>query len=135
MADERRVDTVRLQRVRKAFWESAALVNAVELGLFTAISRGNDTIASAARQAVVNKVYEALVPGGEFHLIGEMFDADRAGPLAPALWGLSEAVSDSTGLAHAVTDCIGYLESAGFRSITAHEFIPETLTRVTGRKP
>jgi SAM-dependent methyltransferase len=83
---------------------------------------------------VVAKVYAALLPGGEFHLIGEMLDADRKGPLAPALWGLSEAVSGSTGLAHSVTECVGYLEAAGFTDVQAHEFIPETLTRVTGRK-
>jgi SAM-dependent methyltransferase len=82
---------------------------------------------------VVRRVHDALLPGGEFHLIGEMLDADRAGPLAPALWGLSEAVNDSTGLAHSVTDCIGYFEAAGFRDVQAHAFIPETLTRVTGR--
>ena len=75
-----------------------------------------------------------MLPGGEFHLIGEMLDADRAGPLGPALWGLSEAVNDSTGLAHSVTECVGYLEAAGFSAVEAHEFIPETLTRVTGRK-
>lgn len=84
--------------------------------------------------SVVRRVYDALLPGGEFHLIGEMLDADRAGPLGPALWGLSEAVNDSTGLAHSVTECVGYLEAAGFSAVEAHEFIPETLTRVTGRK-
>jgi hypothetical protein len=84
--------------------------------------------------AVVQRVYDALLPGGEFHLIGEMLDADRAGPLAPALWGLSEAVNDSTGLAHSVPECMGYLERAGFARVEAHEFIPETLTRVVGRK-
>jgi predicted TPR repeat methyltransferase len=83
---------------------------------------------------VVKKVHDALVPGGEFHLIGEMLDADGAGPLAPALWGLAEAVSGSTGLAHAIPDCIGYLEQAGFEDVTASEFIPQTLTRVTGYK-
>ena len=83
---------------------------------------------------VVEKVHGALLPGGEFHLIGEMLDADGAGPLAPALWGLAEAVSGSTGLAHSVTDGIGYLERAGFENVTASEFIPETLTRVTGFK-
>jgi len=83
---------------------------------------------------VVQRVFDALLPGGEFHLIGEMLDADRSGPLAPALWGLSEAVSGSTGLAHSVTECIGYLEAAGFHDVNAHEFIPQTLTRVTGRK-
>jgi SAM-dependent methyltransferase len=85
-------------------------------------------------QSVVSRVHEALVPGGEFHLIGEMLDDDRAGPLAPALWGLSEAVSGSTGLAHSVADCIGYFEQAGFVDIKASEFVRETLTRVVGIK-
>ncbi len=85
--------------------------------------------------AVVRRVFDALRPGGEFHLIGEMLDADRRGPLAPALWGLAEAVNQSTGLAHSVADCLGYFEAAGFENVSAAEFIPETLTRVTGRKP
>ncbi|HEB90335.1 MAG TPA: hypothetical protein ENI85_12260 [Deltaproteobacteria bacterium] len=83
---------------------------------------------------VVARVHDALVPGGEFHLIGEMLDADGCGPIAPALWGLAEALSHSTGLAHSVADCTGYFEAAGFDDITVHEFIPHTLTRVTGRK-
>ncbi len=84
---------------------------------------------------VVQRVFDALLPGGEFHLIGEMVNADGVGPLAPALWGLSEAVNGSTGLAHWVTDCTGYLTSAGFTDVQVHEFIPDTLTRVTGIKP
>ncbi len=84
---------------------------------------------------VVQRVYDALLPGGEFHLVGEVLDADGCGPLPPALWGLSEAVSKSTGLAHSVTDCVGYFERAGFSDITVNEFIPQTLTRVTGIKP
>jgi hypothetical protein len=83
---------------------------------------------------VVANVHAALLPGGEFHLIGEMLDADRRGPLAPALWGLSEAVSGSTGRAHSEPECVGYLEDAGFCDVRAHEFVPETLTRVSGRK-
>lgn len=84
---------------------------------------------------VVQRVFDALLPGGEFHLIGEMLGADGNGPLAPALWGLAEAVNQSTGLAHSVTDCVGYFEAAGFEAVTVAEFIPETLTRVTGVKP
>jgi hypothetical protein len=91
---------------------------------------GRGTIA-----AVVQRVFDALLPGGEFHLVGEMIDADGAGPLPPALWGLSEAVSHSTGLAHSVADCAGYFEEAGFTDVSVNEFIPETLTRVTGFKP
>ncbi len=84
---------------------------------------------------VVERVYDALLPGGEFHLLGEMINSDGVGPLAPALWGLSEAVNQSTGLAHSVADCEGYFRDAGFVDVAAHEFIPETLTRVTGIKP
>ena len=53
---------------------------------------------------IVQRVYDALLPGGEFHLIGEMINPAGDGPLAPALWGLSEAVNRSTGLAHSATD-------------------------------
>jgi predicted nicotinamide N-methyase len=84
--------------------------------------------------SVVAKVHDALLPGGEFHLIGEMLNSDRRGPIAPALWGLSEALSGSTGLAHSINDCVGYFESAGFLDVAANDFIPETLTRVSGRK-
>ncbi len=83
---------------------------------------------------VIGRVYEALLPGGEFHLIGEMLDDDRSGPIGPALWGLAESLSHSTGLAHSTSNCVGYLEAAGFTSIGVHEFIPNTLTRVTGIK-
>ena len=85
--------------------------------------------------AVVQRVHDALLPGGEFHLVGETINADRTGPLAPALWGLSEAVSHSTGLAHSESDCVNYLQAAGFKDVTVNEFIPGTLTRVTGFKP
>jgi len=84
--------------------------------------------------AVVQRVHDALLPGGEFHLIGEILDDDRRGPIGPALWGLSEAVSESTGLAHSEADVIGYLADAGFGNVTATEFIPGTLTRITGHK-
>jgi predicted nicotinamide N-methyase len=83
---------------------------------------------------VIERVYEALLPGGEFHLIGEILDDDGSGPIGPALWGLAESLSHSTGLAHSTSDCVGYLEAAGFSAIAVHEFIPNTLTRVTGIK-
>ncbi|MEE8245285.1 MAG: methyltransferase [Pseudomonadales bacterium] len=91
---------------------------------------GRDIVAS-----VVQKVYDALLPGGEYYLIGEMIDSDGRGPLAPALWGLSEAVSGSTGLAHSVADSVDYLERAGFVDVAVSEFVPQTLTRVSGTKP
>lgn len=46
--DTPRPDTVRLQRISKAFWESAALMSAVELDVFTAIAQGHNSIDSVA---------------------------------------------------------------------------------------
>jgi len=48
------VDTVRLQRISKAFWESAALMSAVELDVFSAIAGGADTIEGAAAAAGID---------------------------------------------------------------------------------
>ena len=84
---------------------------------------------------VISRAFDALLPGGEMHLIGEMLDDDRSGPLDPAIWGLWEALYNSTGLAHSRADCIAYLEAAGFGDVTSHEFVRGTLTRVVGTKP
>lgn len=84
---------------------------------------------------VVQRVHDALVPGGEYHLIGEMMDNDRNGPVAPCLWGLYETIPLSMGHAHTIGECEAYLRDAGFERISAVEFIPGTLTRVTGYKP
>ena len=37
---------------------------------------------------VVARVHDALLPGGEFHLIGEMVDADGTGPTGAGIVGL-----------------------------------------------
>jgi O-methyltransferase/methyltransferase family protein len=84
---------------------------------------------------VVGKAFEALVPGGEMHLIGETLHDDRKGPLSAALWGLNEAVYGSTGVAHTESEVKSYLQDAGFAGVAVHPFVPGVLTRVAGRKP
>lgn len=84
---------------------------------------------------VITRAFTALVPGGEMHLIGEILDDDRMGPVGPALWGLAEALHHSTGVAHSESDCRGYFADAGFVDVSASEFVPGTLTRISGRKP
>jgi hypothetical protein len=85
-------------------------------------------------QRVISRAHDALLPQGEMHLIGEMLDDDRAGPADAALWGLFEALANSTGTTHTRSDCIGYFVEAGFSDVEAHEFIPGILVRVSGRK-
>ena len=84
---------------------------------------------------VIQKAFDALLPDGEMHLIGETLDDDRRGPVGPALWGLSEAIGGTTGLAHTNADCIGYFENAGFVDVSVNEFVPGALARITGHKP
>ena len=46
---QQRLDTTRLQKMAQAYWESAALMAAVELEIFTAIAHGHDTIPAVAK--------------------------------------------------------------------------------------
>ncbi len=84
--------------------------------------------------AVIAKAYDALLPGGEMHLIGEMTNDERTGPWGPAYWGLGQAISESKGLAHSEADVIGYFDTAGFQHIELVDFIPGSLGRVVGTK-
>lgn len=83
---------------------------------------------------VIAKAHDALLPGGEMHLIGEITNDERTGPWGPAFWGLGQAVADSLGLAHSEGDVTGYFKAAGFRNVAVHEFIAGSLSRVTGTK-
>lgn len=85
-------------------------------------------------RAVARRVFEALAPGGEFHLVGEMLDDDRKGPLSAALWALNEALCGSTGVAHTQGECVDLLREVGFAEVAATPFVPGVLTRVSGRK-
>lgn len=50
-----RLDTTRLQKMAQAYWESAALMAAVELEVFTAIARGHDTIPALAEAVGISE--------------------------------------------------------------------------------
>ena len=44
-------------------------------------------------------------------------------------------VYGSAGIARSVNERVGYLEAASFTRVSAQDFIPATLTRVTGARP
>lgn len=85
-------------------------------------------------QQVIQRAFDALLPGGEMHLVGEMTLDDQSGPLDAAMWGLSEALNNSGGKAHTIGQCRGYFEAAGFKNVTDSVFVPGVLQRVTGIK-
>jgi SAM-dependent methyltransferase len=83
---------------------------------------------------VIARAHQALLPGGEMHLVGEMLADDRSGPLDAAMWGLAEALSGSGGKAHTIAQCRGYFAAAGFGQITDQVFVAGILHRVSGIK-
>ncbi|MCP4756204.1 MAG: methyltransferase [Proteobacteria bacterium] len=85
--------------------------------------------------SVFKKAYDALLPGGEFHLVGETLDDEKSGPLGPALWGLHEALFASEGRSHSENEVKGYLKNAGFVDVQVHSFVPGSLSRISGQKP
>ena len=89
----------------------------------------------AVIQGVVQKAFDALEPGGEMHICGEMVNEDWSGPLIPAMCAMHGALFSSTALPHTPSDCIGYFEAAGFTDVHVREFIPDILQHITGRKP
>lgn len=86
-------------------------------------------------QRVVQKAFDALLPGGEMHLVGETLNSDGIGPLDAALWGMAEIHYGSGGRSHSDAECIGYFKNAGFVDVENIDFVPNTLTRTFGRKP
>ena len=84
--------------------------------------------------AVVARAFRALEPGGEMHLIGEMLDNDRKGPVDAAMWGMNELVCGSEGRAHTRSECEEYFRSAGFSDVEVTDFVSGTLARCFGRK-
>jgi len=84
---------------------------------------------------VFTKGYEAMKPGGEYHLVGEALDEEKGGPLGPSLWGIAEVFAGSEGRSHSEKEVQKYLEEAGFINVTINEFIPGSLSRITGVKP
>ena len=84
--------------------------------------------------SVIAKTYEALLPGGQMHLIGETTNDERTGPWGPAYWGLGQAISEFEGLAHSESDVLAYFHKAGFVDVRVEEFIPGSLSRIVGSK-
>jgi len=84
--------------------------------------------------AVAEKAHAAMAVGGSFHLIGESLDPDRSGPADPAMWGLAQAINNTTGIAHSTAEVEGYLSGAGFIGVQTDLFVEGILQRTHGVK-
>ena len=86
-------------------------------------------------QKVFRKGYEALVPGGEYNVVGETVNDEKDGTMGPALWGLHNALMGNQGRAYSEKEVRSFLENVGYVNVEVNEFIPGSLSRITGYKP
>ncbi|GAB4332065.1 MAG: methyltransferase [Candidatus Abyssubacteria bacterium] len=86
-------------------------------------------------RAIIKKAFNVLPSGGVLHIIAENLNDRKTGPPIAAMWSLHEALLGSRGRAHSDTEVRRYFEDAGFVRVTATEFVPNVLQRVTGYKP
>ncbi len=104
-------------------------------GADVVLFNGNGTqYAPEMLQSIIRKAYEAMAEDGEMHIIFEMMDDDRAGPVNAALFGLFETFMSSQGQGHSAAEVKRYMEAAGFVDVGIHNFIDKYIRRVTGYK-
>jgi cyclopropane fatty-acyl-phospholipid synthase-like methyltransferase len=80
-------------------------------------------------QALIGKVYGALVKNGRIIIHGFMTDRNGTHPKESALFSLTIGLVTPGGNAHPISDTIGWLRKAGFRKISrfAIDVIPPTV--------
>ncbi len=104
-------------------------------GADVVLFNGNGTqYAPDMLQTIIRKAYEAMAEDGEMHIIFEMMDEDRTGPVNAALFGLFETFMGSQGQGHSAAEVKRYMEAAGFVDVGIHNFIDKYIRGVTGYK-
>jgi hypothetical protein len=84
---------------------------------------------------VIQKAFDALTPGGTLLVIDYMLNRNKTGPLEAALHHLSSAATLSKGCVKSTKEMSAFMKKAGAKSIEVHDFIPGSMSRVTGKKP
>lgn len=87
---------------------------------------GNDAVhifgvlhqeSSETIQDILQRSYEALLPGGRIHILDMMTDASHTGPKFSALFAVNMALTTENGWVFSGEELRGWLKAAGFRDI------------------
>ncbi len=86
-------------------------------------------------QKLFEKAYTALQPGGKLVVSDIMLDATKTQPVFATLFSLQMLLTSEQGAVFSATECIDWLEKAGFTSAQAQTLPPPLpYVVVTGRK-
>ena len=84
---------------------------------------------------IIRKAFDAVTPGGALIVIDYMLNQNKTGPLEAALHHLGSAVTSSKGCVKSTKQMAALMRKAGAKSIEIHDFIPGSMSRVSGKKP
>jgi len=77
-----------------------------------------------AIQDILNRAYDALVPGGIIHIMDMMTDASHAAPKFSALFAVNMALTTANGWVFSDEEIRGWLSNAGFADVTIRPLPP-----------
>jgi ubiquinone/menaquinone biosynthesis C-methylase UbiE len=99
----------------------------------TPFPNGNDVVlffgmlhqeSAGAIQALLNKAYASMNPGGLVYVMDMMTDATHTAPKFSAMFAVNMALTSNSGWVFSSEELSGWLESAGFRDIQVSPLPP-----------
>lgn len=75
-------------------------------------------------QGMLRRAWQALRPGGRIILSDIMLEESKTQPAFAALFSLQMLLTSEGGAVFSVSECVGYLESAGFAEVRAQTLPP-----------
>ena len=86
-------------------------------------------------EAVIQKAFDAVAPGGAVIISDHMLNDDKTGPIESALFNMFFLAYSRRGYIKTPGEVSEFMKKAGGVDIEISEFIPGSVTRVVGKKP
>ncbi len=86
-------------------------------------------------RAIIKRGVDVMSPGGSIIVIDYMLNPDKTGPLEAAFHHLGAVVTSSKGVVKSEVEMCDCLRQAGAVDVVVCDFIPGSMSRVTGKKP
>ena len=128
-----------------AFWASKTLLSAIEIGVFSELSRGPEHFDSISgrlgshdrdlptKKMLIKKAFDAIPTGGALIVYEAIIDDDRSKNVFGLMMSLNMLIETPGGFDYTGADCVGWMKEAGF-SATRVEHLVGPDSMVVGTK-
>lgn len=87
-------------------------------------------------RSIFKKSFDALEPGGLLILQEQLLNAEKTGPLLPAVIGINQLIHTPGGRVYSVLEFSDWLSEIGFKNVKEIRMPePTPFTVITGKKP